>query len=324
MSVDRLLEIRKKKGLHLHLGPGQIPADDPSNPHHYVHTNNGSEPKSPVDPGSSDVELQIELYKPINALIEEIEKATAFLDVLRARDAKASDEKARRRIYNEMNEVVNRAMMLSRDVKDALLEIKQLNQEFDSNELNQSSARSQIRNNLYNTTCLKLQRAAEQFTDSRDAYRAAVQERMARQIQIVDPTKTDEEILRLIDDGHADKIITKALASDNLREVVQDLKWRRDELAWLQRNVESLYMMFQELYHLIDLQGESINVIEQHVARSLDYVVQAEANLQDVRQKSHKTGHRCLCGLLFMMLVVAILVLTPILITSTTGGKVYT
>lgn len=316
MSVNRLIEIRKKKGLHLQHSP-----DDPNNPHdNYLHE--GGETKPAPDTGSNDVELQIKLYKPLNALIDEIEKATGRLDVLRVRDAKASDDKAHRRIYNEMNEVVNRAMMLSRDVKDALVEIKQLNEEFDANEKNQSSARSQIRHNLYNTTCLKLQRAAEQFTDSREAYRNAIQERMARQIQIVDPTKTDQEILQLIDNGQADKIITKALASDNLREVVQDLKWRRDELALLQRNVESLFMMFQELYHLIDLQGETINVIEQHVAKSLDYVVHAEANLQEVRLKSHKRGHRCLWGLLFLMLLVAILVLTPVLITSTTGGKV--
>jgi hypothetical protein len=46
---------------------------------------------------------------------------------------------------------------------------------------------------------------------------------MTRQIKIVDPTQSDADALKLIENGQAEQIITKALASDNLKEVVQGM-----------------------------------------------------------------------------------------------------
>jgi len=48
-------------------------------------------------------------------------------------------------------------------------------------------------------------------------------DRMTRQIKIVDPTQSDADALKLIENGQAEQIITKALASDNLKEVVQGM-----------------------------------------------------------------------------------------------------
>jgi t-SNARE complex subunit (syntaxin) len=87
----------------------------------------------------------------------------------------------------------------------------------------------------------------------------------------------------------------------------------------LQRNVEALYEMFKDLYSLIEMQGESINVIEQRVARSLDYVQRGEAELKKAKEHQKKAG-KLKCILLLIFLVIAIIVLTPILITSTGGG----
>jgi t-SNARE complex subunit (syntaxin) len=185
---------------------------------------------------------------------------------------------------------------------------------------------------------------------------------MTRQIKIVDPTQSDADALKLIENGQAEQIITKALASDNLKEVVQgmfnyfitffalfcllffpfhlftpftlshthspthpptppltELRARNQELLMLQRNVEALYEMFKDLYSLIEMQGESINVIEQRVARSLDYVQRGEAELKKAKEHQKKAG-KLKCILLLIFLVIAIIVLTPILITSTGGG----
>ena len=84
----------------------------------------------------------------------------------------------------------------------------------------------------------------------------------------------------------------------------------------LQRNVESLYEMFKDLYALIEMQGESINVIEQRVAKSLDYVQKGEEELKKARQHQKKAGKLKLI-LLLIFVVIAIIILVPILITST-------
>jgi syntaxin 1B/2/3 len=221
---------------------------------------------------------------------------------------------------NEMTTLVNEVMNKAKSVKDALMQIKEENDQFDAESGNQNSARSQVRNNLYQATCRRFQEHMAEFTDAREAFRQNIQDRMVRQIQIVDPSKDSSEARQLVENGLAEQIITKALASDNLREVVQELRARNQELMNLQRNVESLYEMFKDLYALIEMQGESLNIIEQRVARSLDYVQKGEEALKSAKKHQSKAG-KLKCILLIILIVVFIIVMIPILITSKVGKK---
>eukprot|EP00461_Guttulinopsis_vulgaris_P003221 UN03222 len=148
-----------------------------------------------------------------------------------------------------------------------------------------------------------------------EAFRENITSRMVRQVKIIDPTKGEDEARSLIENGQAEQMISKALASDNLKEVVAELRARNQELLALQRNVEQLYEMFRDLYNLIEMNGESINIIEQRVAKSLDYVQKAEVEIAKAKEHQKKAG-KLKCILLMVLLVVAILVMAPILITA--------
>lgn len=306
MSVDRLQELRKKRGRANQSEMVELVDVKP----------NDKDVEVIQEDGGGDVDQQLQLYKPINALIEDVRKATEGLTTLQGRDAKTTDDKSRKKIMAEMTQLVNNTMAQAGAVKNALQEIKEINAKFDAEEGNQNSARSQVRNNLYQSTCRRFQEHMAEFTDAREAFRVSVAERMARQVQIVDPSKTQEQALKLVENGEADQIITKALASDNLKEVVQELRARNQELLMLQRNVESLYEMFKDLHALIEMQGESLNIIEQRISRSLDYVQRGEEHLKKAKEHQKKAG-KLKCILLLILVVIAIIVLTPILITST-------
>eukprot|EP00461_Guttulinopsis_vulgaris_P009278 UN09342 len=173
-------------------------------------------------------------------------------------------------------------------IKDALMQIKAMNDKFDKEEGNENSARAQVRNNLYMSTCKNFQQKMSDFTDAREAFRENITSRMVRQVKIIDPSKGEEEARTLIENGQAEQMISKALASDNLKEVVAELRARNQELLALQRNVEQLYEMFRDLYNLIEMNGESINIIEQRVAKSLDYVQKGEAEIMKAKEHQKK------------------------------------
>lgn len=173
MSVDRLRELRKKKGISLAVSDGEVPNDAIAAEE--ARKLGDQQIQIVAENGSDDVDLQIQLYKPINALIEEIRKSTEQLDVLRGKDARSSDDKTRKKIMGEMTETVNKVMTLSGDVKNALMEIKSMNDKFDAEDGNQNSARSQVRNNLYQATVRRFQEHAAEFAESREAFRQSVQ-----------------------------------------------------------------------------------------------------------------------------------------------------
>ena len=327
MSVDRLVELRRKRGL---TGQHQVELTTPLGPVAEEPSRYGIEDELLVMSSSSagdtlpnidtqltedEIDLQIQLYKPINSLIVEINRGTAELNRLRIKDQKTSDDKGQRQIANEMQQTTSKIMALSTDVKDALYQIKELNDQYDLDDANQNSTRGQIRHNLYGNTVRKFQQAVANFSEARDAFKVSVQDRMARSIVFVDPSKSREEALELVEAGQAEKIILQGLASDNLRDVCLDLRARQGELVMLAGNVEALLVMFRELHYIIQLNGESINVIDQHIARAGDYVHSAEEHIK-VTTVQDKRGRAVLCGLLMLLLCIAILVLAPILITS--------
>eukprot|EP00461_Guttulinopsis_vulgaris_P003083 UN03084 len=90
MSVDRLQELRRKKG--------KVAATTVDGDVELQIVDNTKDEKQ-IATGDSDVDLQLELYKPINLLIAEIDEATEKLDALRGKDNKTTTDQGRKKLW---------------------------------------------------------------------------------------------------------------------------------------------------------------------------------------------------------------------------------
>lgn len=264
----------------------------------------------------------MQIYRPINALLEDIRKATANLDVLRGCDNKVTTDHEHKKIIEEMNTLNRICMSQANSVKGALVQIKQMNDDFDKEDDNHiNSTHIQIRTNLYQSTCRRFQEHMAAFTQSREAFRQHIHVRMIRQVKIVDPMCSEQDARNLIEkEGFAEQLLSQVLASENLLGVLAELRARNQELFDLQRNIEGLYEMFKDLYNIIEINGETLNIIEQRVARSLDYAQRTEDQIKQATVEQKKAG-KLKCIILMILLVVMIVVLAPVLIKTTSKAN---
>lgn len=262
-----------------------------------------------------DVDTQVDLYKNMDILLEDIGKSVEEIRRLTATDTKTSDEKKRQAIINDVNNYINTVTRNAKEIKDMFVQIKEDNQGFAAKPENANSARAQVRQNLYEVHIRRFQDVMLKFGDAREQYRNTLHSRIVRHIKNVDVNVSDEQVEELIESGKAHTIISEALASDNLRSVVDELRARNKALLQLQRNVESLYQMFKDLHTLIEMQGESINVIENRINVALDYTRKGKEELEKA-QEYQKKARKCQCWIILVLLVILCIIAIPIVISQ--------
>ncbi|PVU90051.1 hypothetical protein BB561_005045 [Smittium simulii] len=145
-------------------------------------------------------------------------------------------------------------------------------------------------------------------SDSKQKYRS----RIAKQIRIVDPMATEEQIDQAIESGAAQSIFQ--LSSMNYegqaraKQTLEQVEMRNEELKKIEKNILDLNEMFIEVQDMTIKQQEGINNIENAVQSTADYTVVANENIDSAvvyRRSSRKvTVNNKLSALMGMYVLV--------------------
>ncbi len=265
--------------------------------------------------GKTDADKQIEQYDEVNKHIDAIKKNVEKINGLKMQDNRAADDQARQAIIQDLDRMMNDTSKRAREVKDTLDRLKDENKRFESNPENRDSARAQVRSNLYNAAVRRFQTVMTAYNNAREDFKANLQDRLVRQLRIVDSNRSPEEVAQLVESGQAQDIIRKALLSDNLRDTVNDLRDRNDEILKIQRSVQELFELFKDLHTLVEMQGETLNVIENRINTAKDYTEKGKTLLFQAADYQRKARKRK-CLLLFCLLGILAAILIPVLVTQ--------
>ena len=153
------------------------------------------------------------------------------------------------------------------------------------------------------------------YNTAAHAFKKDLQKRTYREIKIVDSTISDEEIEKIVESGKANDVIKQALISDNLQDVVRVIEERHLDILKLEQQVLEIYELFRDLATLVDLQQESLDVIENRILHAKNYTEKAEVELNEAEDYQKKARNRRCC-LLLILLGVLVAVLVPTLLTT--------
>lgn len=106
------------------------------------------------------------------------------------------------------------------------------------------------------------------------------------------------------------------MASDNLIDAVEDLRERNHQILLIQRSAKEMLELFQDLNRLIDLQAESLNVIETRVLSAKDYIERGVQELHKAQDYQIKARKRKCC---LMMILLAVLTVVILVVLGVTG-----
>lgn len=133
-----------------------------------------------------------------------------------------------------------------------------------------------IRKNRTDFARSKFVEALQNYQQVERDYRARYKQRVERQFRIVKPDATQEEINMVVNDtsGGGDQIFAQALTSSSrygeARLAYREVQDRHADIQRIERTLEELAQLFNDMSVLINQQDETINAIETQAARVED------------------------------------------------------
>eukprot|EP00474_Spongospora_subterranea_P000837 CRZ01295.1 hypothetical protein [Spongospora subterranea] len=269
--------------------------------------------KVDVDVEKKDVDETIVAFQTIMEGIKKIEKNIETINLLKQRSKQEVKEDAQRKIMEELDRAMVNSKRDARFVKSELDRISLENNKYCA--ANEGSTSAQMRKNLLNTHARHFQEVVQEYQNAGDAFRESLKERIARQARIVKEDITEDQIEELMQSPTPAAIFQSAVVQmdDRMIDAVQEIEDRHKGMLAIEQGVKEIQELFQDMACLVDLQQESLDVIERNVQDTSKYTRDAEQNMIKAEQHA-KNSRRKQCWILLIIACIAMVIVLFIIL----------
>jgi len=151
---------------------------------------------------------------------------------------------------------------------------------------------SSIRDNLCNTLTKKFIDETKAYQSAQEKYKSDIKKKVTRQVQIVKPDATDEEIDAVMrSEGGRDALIQRQILTnspnDQVKTAYAKVAGKYQDVLALEQSVAELHQMFMDFALLIEHQGELLDQIDFHIKQAGNYVEEGNVEVhQAVKYQS--------------------------------------
>lgn len=257
------------------------------------------------------------LRKAIGQIMENVETIDSMYEQTLEKEG---DPDERREVAAKITTLVAQSGKISQAVRKRLRRIAEENETYAKEEPS-SVAAVRIRLSTHQVITQSFMTTVQKFEDAQDRHQEAVKLAMERQLRIMNPDATDEDIEKALKRGETDEVVEDSPMlcelppeeQKRLRAELDILASRNKDIRELERNIVDLHQMFIDMQLLVEQQGDLLNTIEYNVQ---DTKGRAEAGMHElVRaydfQKRAKRKKWCV-AILIIAIITAIAV--PLLV----------
>ncbi|CEP18619.1 hypothetical protein [Parasitella parasitica] len=123
----------------------------------------------------------------------------------------------------------------------------------------------------------------QRYQDIERTYQQKYRQRVERQIKIVQPNATPDDIERVLDSDEPPQIFAQSLMQSNrsgqAKAVLSEVQSRHDDIKKIEKTILELHQLFVDMQMMVEQQAETINQIETHVETT---VVDLEQGNRDI------------------------------------------
>nr|CEL64510.1 TPA: syntaxin protein [Neospora caninum Liverpool] len=269
--------------------------------------------------GEGAPHFMAEYFEKIHVLrraLQEISKNLEKMKELKRAAVTASNPDEERDASHLLNKLLDATMGMIRKTKSALQVIKEENTLF-TRKHPEKISEGRIRFNMHQIVARHLQQITVECQQAETEYKTVIKKRICRQVKIVYPEASAEEVEQLVESGDLSAATAVKMrvtgTHQSLRNAVADLQDKYRDILRLEQSVAELHQMFVELAFLVEQQGELLDQIQYNVTKAKDYTAQAEKELLQAR-KNQKSAKKRMCWLSVCVLVLVIIILVPVIL----------
>lgn len=181
--------------------------------------------------------------------------------------------------------------------------------------LKPGSAECRIRANMQQAMVKKHQQLLLDFQKAQLDLKHMLERQQAREMQLLCPEATEQEVQEMIEAGEtSSQMVMRKMAGAHavILDEVQRIRDKHNDILRLERSIQDLAQMFNEIACLVNSQGEILDAIEVNVNNTHEYTNKAVKELE-VAKKTQSNTRKWTCCLTVLLMIVAMAVLFPIL-----------
>lgn len=184
---------------------------------------------------------------------------------------------------------------------------------------NEGASEARIRSNMHGTMTRKFVDLMAEYQEIQTKYKHKYRDRVERQLRIVKPQATPEEIEQAVEGGEASEIFQqqflKGPGHAAARNALADIQERHKDITRLETSIQELHQLFMDMAVLVESQGELLDQIEYTVAQSVNYTGKAVEELRSATRYQKKVRKK-MCCVIVVLLIALIVIIAPILAAS--------
>lgn len=143
-------------------------------------------------------------------------------------------------------------------------------------------------------------------------YKTDIKNKVKRQVQIIKPDATDEEIDEVMrSEGGRDALYKEQVSAgginDSVKTTYAKVAGKYQDVLALEQSVTELHQMFLDFALLTEQQGELLDQIEYQVKQAADYVEDGNVEIYEAIVYQKKIRKKQMCIILIIAIVVAVI-----------------
>ncbi|CAO3600321.1 unnamed protein product [Absidia cylindrospora] len=196
------------------------------------------------------------------------------------------------------------------DIKNRIKLLEGANAKYPSN-----NSDGQIRRTQTNALRQRFLGTIQEYQDMERMYDQRYRQRIERQIRIVKPDATPEEMENIIDSDSSSQVFSQSLMqagrTSQARAVLSEVQDRHLDIKRIEKTIVELHQLFMDMSMLVEQQGETLNQVEHHAEDTTANMEQGNTFISKAIKSAKATRRKkwwCFCICIVLCVVIAILV----------------
>lgn len=165
---------------------------------------------------------------------------------------------------------------------------------------------------MCNTLTRKFIDEMKSYQNSQQKYKTDVKKKVTRQVQIVKPDATDDEIDAVMrTEGGRDALYREQVLAGGVNDQVQSafnkVADKYQDVLAIEQSVAELHQMFLDMALLTEQQGELLDQIEHQVKEAADYTEEANVDLVESIEYQKKIRKKQMWIVLIIVAVIVVI-----------------
>jgi syntaxin 1B/2/3 len=166
---------------------------------------------------------------------------------------------------------------------------------------------------IYSKQTFDVSEVMQKYTEAIVDYKKEIRARDKRNLKnVLGEHVTEQQVDEIVESGKVQEVIHKAIISEKLEDVVADIEERHVKIIQLERSILEVFELMKDLANLVEVQGDILNSIDNHVSKARNYVESGENHLK-VAEKHQKCSRKLTCCIALILIIIIIAILVPTL-----------